>query len=177
MKCGHGDLFSTNPDLGTILGDTDCDFESFHFVSLFGTPLFQIRFPRFPEIWELGFRNLKSTNNYKMKTLKSTSMTPKMSAGSGLEAKITSRAHFMPFLTCLSIDRKMQTLLKSFLFSLVGPCLLSTLDFVMDWRAARNTCKMWLSNNCQARTEQQFHSTCASIGTYFIATIDPKPGE
>ena len=42
-KWGQEDLFPTNPDLADILGDTDFNFEIFHFLVLFGSSI--SRFP------------------------------------------------------------------------------------------------------------------------------------
>ena len=42
---GPGYFFPTNPDLANILGDTDFDFENFHF-DFFGSQI-----SRFPEAW------------------------------------------------------------------------------------------------------------------------------
>ena len=40
---GPGVLVPNNPDLATILGDTDVDFESFHFLLIFLVPRFPDR--------------------------------------------------------------------------------------------------------------------------------------
>ena len=37
-KWGQEDFFPTDPDLADILGDTDFDFENFHFFLFFGVP-------------------------------------------------------------------------------------------------------------------------------------------
>ena len=47
-KWGQEDLFPTNPDLADILGDTDSDFESFHFWILFD--------PKFPDFQVPDFK-------------------------------------------------------------------------------------------------------------------------
>ena len=50
---GPGGFFPTNPDLAEILGDTDLNFENFHFL-FFWIPNFQIsrsQISKFPEIW------------------------------------------------------------------------------------------------------------------------------
>ena len=54
MKWGQEDLFPTNPDLPDILGDTDFDFEKFHFWDCFGSQISRFPGSRFPHFQKSG---------------------------------------------------------------------------------------------------------------------------
>ena len=50
MNWGREVFFPANPDIADILGDMGFDVDHLYFL-FFGIPKFQVRVPRFPEIW------------------------------------------------------------------------------------------------------------------------------